>query len=188
MARGFLKTTLKQRDGLEKQQTKGMPMPNTTLVFFTTLAWMGVPQELEEAVRWTRKSADQGHADAQYMLGFLYRTGQGVAQDLVKAARWNRKAAEQGLAKAQGDLALMYHEGNGVAQDHGEAARWFQKAADQGDAMSQFNLGHVYALGEGVTKDLENAVYWFRKAEEDQGDPDLSAKAKLRATCITALI
>ena len=34
-----------------------------------------------EAVRWYRMAADQGLADAQFVLGFMYANGQGVPQD-----------------------------------------------------------------------------------------------------------
>jgi len=47
-----------------------------------------------EAVKWYRKAAEQGDADAQFNLGVRYDAGQGVQQDM--AAAWLRKAAEQG--------------------------------------------------------------------------------------------
>jgi TPR repeat protein len=37
--------------------------------------------------------AEQGDADAQYNLGFMYDTGQGVVQNDKKAVKWWRKAA-----------------------------------------------------------------------------------------------
>ena len=51
-----------------------------------------------EAVRWIRKAAKQGPADAQYNLGGMYANGQGVNLDHAEAVRWYRKAAEQGHA------------------------------------------------------------------------------------------
>ena len=41
---------------------------------------------------WYRKSAEQGYADAQCVLGFLYINGQqGVPQDYAEALKWLRK-------------------------------------------------------------------------------------------------
>ncbi|MGO2136107.1 MAG: tetratricopeptide repeat protein, partial [Marinobacter sp.] len=40
-----------------------------------------------------RPLAEQGHAGAQYILGFMYTTGQGVPQDYAEAVTWYRKAA-----------------------------------------------------------------------------------------------
>ncbi|MSO74665.1 MAG: sel1 repeat family protein, partial [Alphaproteobacteria bacterium] len=73
------------------------------------------------ALKLWRPLAEQGDADAQYKLGWMYRDGQGVLQDYAEAARWYRKAADQGDAWAQTNLGWMYNHGQGVAQDHAEA-------------------------------------------------------------------
>ncbi len=71
----------------------------------------GVAQDNNQALRWYRKAADQGHTSAQYNLGVMYREGKGVAQDDKQAARWYRKAADQGDADAQHNLDVMCDEG-----------------------------------------------------------------------------
>ena len=43
-----------------------------------------------------KKKAEQGDADSQYILGFMYNNGQGVPQDHAEAVKWFRLAAEQG--------------------------------------------------------------------------------------------
>ncbi len=40
--------------------------------------------------------AEQGDADAQNKLGFMYDDGLGVPQDYAEAMKWYRNAAEQG--------------------------------------------------------------------------------------------
>ena len=35
-------------------------------------------QDYKEAAKWLRKAAEQGHAEAQYLLGSLYEEGEGV--------------------------------------------------------------------------------------------------------------
>ena len=52
-------------------------------------------------MKWFRKAAEQGHADAQFCLGECYRTGDGVAKDLAEAKTWYEKAAAQGNADAK---------------------------------------------------------------------------------------
>jgi len=42
-------------------------------------------------------SAEEGHADAQYNLGFMYAAGVGVKKDVAQAIIWYRKAAQQRL-------------------------------------------------------------------------------------------
>lgn len=125
--------------------------------------------ENAEAVKWLRKSADQGNADAQDVLGICYFDGKIVAQDSTDAITWFRKAAEQGNAPAQFNLGACYYYGHGVKQDYVEAVAWFRKAAAQGDDCAQNNLGGCYKQGRGMPQNYDEAVKWYRKAAE-QGD------------------
>ena len=112
-----------------------------------------------------RARAEQGDADAQFVLGFMYATGRGVPQDDVQAVRWYRRAAEQGDADAQFVLGFAYSDGErGVPQDDAEAVRWYRLAADQGLANAQHNLGVRYADGRGVPQDYVQAHMWFNLA------------------------
>jgi TPR repeat protein len=122
----------------------------------------------EEFASRVRPLAEQGDAEVQFRLGFMYAKGQGVARDYSQAVEWFRKAAEQGLTKAQYNLGVMYHGGQGVAQDDVQAVKWWRKAAEQGDAEAQYNLGLAYRLGEGVAQDDAQAVEWYRKAAEQE--------------------
>ena len=85
-----------------------------------------------EAVKWHRKAAEQGHADAQNYLGFCYHQGRGVELNHEEAVKWYQKAAEQGNAEAQSSLGFCYERGHGVEQNYAEAAKWYKKAADNG--------------------------------------------------------
>ena len=112
------------------------------------------------------KKAEQGDADAQFNLGYLYESGRGVSQDYNEAAKWYRKAAEQGHEKAQYNLGVLYGEGRGVSQNSNKRAKWFRKAAEQGHADAQFNLGHLYDYAQGVSHNDNKAAQWYRKAAE----------------------
>jgi len=92
----------------------------------------GVRQDDKEAVKWYRKSAEQGDADAQYNLGVRYDSGQGVRQDYKEAVKWYRKSAEQGDADAQSNLGVRYAKGQGMRQDKRMAKDWFGKSCDNG--------------------------------------------------------
>jgi len=134
-----------------------------------TLGWKdgrGVPQDYAEAMKWYRKADDQGHANAQFNLGFMYYYGRGVPQDYAEAMKWYRKAADQGHARAQFNLGFMYYDYKGVRQNYAEAMKWYRKAADQGHARAQFNLGFMYYYGKGVRQNYAEAIKWFRKAAE----------------------
>lgn len=61
----------------------------------------GVAENKKEAVKWYRKSAEQGYSNAQYNLGNMYEFGKGVIKNYSKAVEWYRKAAEQGNINAK---------------------------------------------------------------------------------------
>jgi uncharacterized protein len=48
-----------------------------------------------QAVKWTRKAADQGHPLAANVLGIAYSNGLGVPQDYVLAHMWFNIAASR---------------------------------------------------------------------------------------------
>ena len=60
-----------------------------------------MPQNFTEAERWYRLAAEQGLADAQHNLGYLYHIGQGgLPQDFVQAHMWYNLAAARGNVNA----------------------------------------------------------------------------------------
>lgn len=116
-----------------------------------------------------RKAAQEGNANAQYDLGFVYDKGQGVPQDDAQAVFWYRKAAEQGDAFAQNNLASLYEQGRGVPQDYAQAYFWLALAASgkmegvkpeetakwRDDAASHLTAGELSQVQERVRKWLE---------------------------------
>jgi hypothetical protein len=120
----------------------------------------GVPQDYNEALRWRRKSADQGYANGEDGLGYMYLNGQGVPQDYAEALLWYRKAADQGDAHAQYNLGNMYYYGRGVPQNPVEAVRLYQKAADQGDEYAQRVL-HIKWKGMSTPIKISLAVMFL---------------------------
>jgi len=89
----------------------------------------GVPKDYAEAVKWFRKAAEQGDADAQGFLGVMCYIGDGVPEDKTEAVKWYRKAAEQGHARAQNALGVMYDYGKGVPENDVEAYVWLSISA-----------------------------------------------------------
>ena len=101
----------------------------------------GVPQNYAEAVRWYRKAADQGYADAQFNLGNMYAKGLGVPQDSAEAVHWYYEAADSGDAGFQFNLGNMYANGTGVPQDSVEAYMWLTLATSRafGNAQTMYD-------------------------------------------------
>ncbi len=107
--------------------------------------------------------AEQGDADAQYNLGFMYRNGQGVPQDYKTALKWYRLSAEQGNKDAQNSLGNMYRDGRGVLQSYKEAAKLYRLPAEQGHARAQSNLALMYYV-HGPLRDYVLAHMWYNIA------------------------
>jgi TPR repeat protein len=58
-------------------------MPRLRPLLGTCMRGHGVPQDYVEAVKWFRRAAEQGFADAQDSLARMYVQGQGVPKDYV---------------------------------------------------------------------------------------------------------
>ncbi|MDG1302395.1 MAG: tetratricopeptide repeat protein, partial [Opitutae bacterium] len=67
----------------------------------------GIPEDDAEAVRWYRKAAEQGNAQAQYNLGRMYANGNGVPEDNVMAYLWWNLAAAQGIESAKKNKGIL---------------------------------------------------------------------------------
>jgi Sel1 repeat-containing protein len=125
-----------------------------------------------------QKTADQGDADAKYILGVKFANGRGVPQSDSEAIKWFQKAAEKKHVDAQYILGLMYANGRGVPESDSEALKWYQKAADQGHADAQCILGVKFINGLGVPQSDSEAVKWYQKAA-DQGHAEAQRKLAL---------
>ena len=103
----------------------------------------GVPENDAEAVKWYRKAADQGDADAQYNLGVMYASGEGVPENDAEAVKWYRKAADQGDADAQHNLGVIYANGEGVPENNILAYVWWSIAKTQGHTKAAGKLDRL---------------------------------------------
>ncbi|MDR2188290.1 MAG: sel1 repeat family protein [Azonexus sp.] len=124
-----------------------------------------------QAEIWIRKAAEQGYAEAQYQLGWLYDNDKIYSDDgYATAFAWYRKAAEQGYAPAQYELGQMYNYGRkSTARDKAQAVVWLNKAAEQGNAKASLALVSIYSDpslydGGAAYRDDTQAFLWMCKA------------------------
>jgi TPR repeat protein len=160
----------------------------------------GVPKDDAEAVKWFRKSAEQGNATGQYSLGDKYANVLGGTTDYIEAHKWLNLAAAQGdedakkerdhlaqlmtleeIAKAQ-RLAREWSRAH-VSADSAEAKR-YRSSADEGDAVAQYNLGDMYEKGDGVVQDYTEAHKWLNLAAA-HGNKDAEKGRDRIATSMT---
>ena len=88
----------------------------------------GVERNLDEALVWFEKAAEDGSVPAQMRLVELYGE-RGAPEDATRAERWLRAAAVAGDARAQVLLAERILAAGG---DDAEAAKWIAASAAAG--------------------------------------------------------
>lgn len=114
-----------------------------------------------------KKLAAFGHANAQFMLGYMYTHGEGVPKNYNKAFEWYLLSAKQGHSSAQYELSNFYHFGFGLDEANmNESMKWLKISADNGNDEAQGMLGLRYLQGDGVQKDINEAIKWFTLASE----------------------
>jgi TPR repeat protein len=134
----------------------------------------GVEKDPEAAVKWFRKAAEQGNAEAQFNLGYCYCKGQGVAKDAIDGMYWLRRAAEQNNSQAQLNLGVCYAMGDGTPKDLVEACKWMLLASWQGEEKAKVGVNKMtevlskedFARAQTLAKEFKPRP--FQPAKKDQ--------------------
>jgi len=96
----------------------------------------GVPRNPEEAIRFYRLAAAQGHPAANRMLGLIYFENGRPAEAMV----YYERAAAGGDDIAQYHVGLAYLNGDGVPADPARGRKLLELAAAQGNGGAQVEL------------------------------------------------
>jgi len=91
---------------------------------------------------WFSKAAEQGEAEAQYLLAMLTE-----ARNYKEAITWYLKAANQDHVGAQLRIGQLYEEGRnvigGVRRNRVKALIWYKKAASHGNQEAQLAIARL---------------------------------------------
>ena len=158
-----------EKGHIEAQYTLGLVLSHESENSQTSLSTeRSIDVNSKEGRRWLLAAAEQGKADAAYVLGGLYEEGLGIAQDQARAVEWYRKAAALDYPEALFKLALMHEAGDGVRRDLSTAITLWEKAANLGHVTSLAILGRSYLLGQrGFPQDTARGLKWCKKAADD---------------------
>lgn len=129
-----------------------------------------IPQDNEQAEKWFRHAAEQGHSQAEQKLTALKEANPIDTPVSLAIDTAVHQIALQGNTQAQYQLGMKYLKGQDLPQDFKQAICWFFKAASRGHKEAQYRLGTLYQEGKGASKSDTLAAIWFRKAAE-QGHP-----------------
>ncbi len=122
-----------------------------------------------KAVELARPLAEQGNAEALYLLGFAHESGQGVEASREKALEYYRKAAEGKHKDAIYRMSFILLASE-KEDERDQARQALEKAAQDDPAVAARILGEAYLRGMLTpAADPDKAVFWWKRAA-DAGD------------------
>ena len=98
------------------------------------------PQNHHEALRLYHLAAQQGDAEANYILGLIMIEGKYMEKNASKAVEYFSVAADKGNVDAQLSLGDIFFDGDGVEKDKTKACSYFKLAAEQGNKWAKVML------------------------------------------------
>ncbi len=98
-------------------------------------------EDYATALRLWRPLAEQGHAVAQYHIGFMYERGLGVAQSYADAEKWYRKVVGQSDDAVRSAHWSSSSDGRGMSRDQAKETRWWRRLAEQESHLSKEDFG-----------------------------------------------
>ncbi len=140
--------------------------------------------DINQAIYWYRRTANQGDLSGQLNLGILLDQESNSARDHREAIRWYLLAARHGVAQAQFNLGLMHDRGRSTPVNPDKALTWINKAAELRYPEAMFTLGLKYDQGQGVEQDFIAAYKWFLLADLN-GHPSAAMHRKATVVKLT---
>ena len=121
---------------------------------------LNISEENEEALKWYRKAAAAGDAEAEFYLAGMYVEGDGTAKDPAEALRLFKASANRGYAPAVRVMAAAYEQGEmGLRVDYEAVREWLNKGVELNDYWSMKRLARAHANGElGLRIDRQKAA------------------------------
>lgn len=122
-----------------------------------------------KAVELAKPLADQGNADALYLMGFAHESGKGVEASKDKALEYYRKAAamkhKDAIYRLSFNLLASEKE-----EERNQAREVLETSAKDDPAVAGRILGEAYLRGKlTAAADPDKALYWWKRAA-DAGD------------------
>jgi len=124
----------------------------------------GVAADLETAVTWYDRAAEQDFDRALYNLGLIYQE-----TDPDRARAYYERAVALDYPFAMNNLGLMYMNGAFGDPDFDAAVPLFQAASDMDHVDAMNTLADLYFYGDGVEEDLSETLALYRRVA-DLGD------------------
>ena len=126
--------------------------------------------EDEQWLKMKHTEADQGDANAMYLLAHVYDTGKrSLAQDFEQARVWYERAAELDNVKSMAKFGEFLTKGLGGPSIPVLGVLYIGRAAESGSDFATYQLGKAFMKGRyGLPQDNAKAKRYFCKVVEHQ--------------------
>ena len=151
-------------------------------------------QDVDVALSWMKRAAEQDHPPAIYQVGVLYAGMVGM-----KSLPMVKRAAQKNWEPAIFSLGIAYSYGNGTPQDAKRGFEIIGTLANAGNVGAQIALGHLFLKGVGTEENPQLARRWYKMAADNgsqeavnllkqtENHGDISEKAALAALALLGL-
>lgn len=116
--------------------------------------------KFEMGLRYLKRAAYAGQADALYQLGEMFASGKKVEKSYQNSFGYYLMSALRGHAAAQYKLGVHYYLGWGTPQDFENALKWMSRSARQGYVLAQDKLAGLRA-SKGPLSNPADAYAWY---------------------------
>lgn len=120
-----------------------------------------VEEDQKEAFKWFLKSAEQGHSNAQYLIGLAYLHYPGFYGGTESEDEFPIHFQDIEISDFDHNVPYYFAQGIGVEPDDEKALMWFLRASEKNHAKAQYELGEMYQGGNVVAYDNNQAKKWF---------------------------
>ena len=132
----------------------------------------GTQVDIDKAIEWLNKAAEQDNADALYQLGYIYSNEEYSCFDTEKAYDYYARAldsyiraeGENSNATAEYRIGRMYINGMGTERNLEEGVKWLEQAALNNNGEAAYQLYNLYSKGEGIEANPERAMKFLEIA------------------------
>ena len=119
-----------------------------------------VKKDLNEAITWLEKAANQGYVLAISNLVTVYEE----KKDIEKQIYWLTKKFEIGDKSAALAISNLYDENNQLPGYQEKSFEWAMKGALAGDAKSIEEIADAYRFSlKGQKENIDEAINWYKK-------------------------
>jgi len=121
-------------------------------------------EDFDTAFELYTKLAEDGSADAQTSLGYMYQNAQGCEKDDTKAVEFYKKAADAKQPYALFNLAVLYMNGLcGLECDQLKAHELHMQAAIREVPAAMYEVALMLEQGLGCTQNYSEAAFWYEE-------------------------